>query len=267
MFKKITNAELKSELLEIQEKIDKLNTTSELKSILFDINSKIDKLNTRNDLDENDTNDKNNIHIDDELKLQLLNMGEKIDKLNNVLSSTLKNEIDYKYIINELSDRLEEMYECNLENMNKMYKHTDDLIKQEMSNINNTINTNNETLSKIFNNHINKAFSDYNEIIKIDIIDNNKVLIDKNEVLIDKNEILIDKNEMIKNKLEEYNKEINIMLKNIDEKIISIYFENELMKHQLVLEDEIRMTIQEVKNLGDIVNSAISQIDSIINKE
>ena len=43
-----------------------------------------------------------------------------------------------------------------------------------------------------------------------------------------------------------------------------MYFENEVIKHQLKLEDDIRNTIEEVNNLNNIIVCAISQIDKFI---
>jgi hypothetical protein len=273
MFKKITNAELKSELLEIQDKLNKLTNTNELKSELSEIQDKLNKLTSTNELKLELSEIQDKLNNTNELKLELSEIQNKIDKLSlntNIESNTSDTsdiselvskllkieenmeklnhslnlsidvlleemskfidckyenkivEIDYDYIINELSKKLNEMYKCNLENTNK---HIDKLFDNHIMSIKNTINIGNEIL--------------------IDDMKDNKMFID-----------LINKD----------NKNNNMMLKNIDEKIVSIYFENELIKHQLVLEDEIRSTIQEVKNLGDIITSAISQIDSVIKK-
>jgi translation elongation factor EF-G len=51
---------------------------------------------------------------------------------------------------------------------------------------------------------------------------------------------------------------------NVDKKLDSMYFENEVIKHQLKLEDDIRNTIEEVNNLNNIIVCAISQIDKFI---
>jgi hypothetical protein len=50
----------------------------------------------------------------------------------------------------------------------------------------------------------------------------------------------------------------------VDNKLDSIYFENEVIKHQLKIEDDIRNTIEEVNNLNNIIVSAISQIDNLL---
>ncbi len=52
----------------------------------------------------------------------------------------------------------------------------------------------------------------------------------------------------------------------MDKKLDSIYFENELIKHQLALEDEIRKLIDEVSNIHSIINNTISDLDAIIKK-
>ena len=50
----------------------------------------------------------------------------------------------------------------------------------------------------------------------------------------------------------------------MDKKLDSIYFENELIKHQLALEDEIRKLIDEVSNIHSIINNTINDLDIII---
>lgn len=52
----------------------------------------------------------------------------------------------------------------------------------------------------------------------------------------------------------------------MDKKLDSIYFENELIKHQLALEDEIRKLIDEVNNIHGIINNTINDLDIIIKK-
>jgi len=52
----------------------------------------------------------------------------------------------------------------------------------------------------------------------------------------------------------------------MDKKLDSIYFENELIKHQLALEDEIRKLIDEVSNIHSIINNTINDLDVIIKK-
>jgi hypothetical protein len=53
----------------------------------------------------------------------------------------------------------------------------------------------------------------------------------------------------------------------MDKKLDSIYFENELIKHQLSLEDEIRKLIDEVSNIHGVINNTISSLDVIIKKQ
>lgn len=49
----------------------------------------------------------------------------------------------------------------------------------------------------------------------------------------------------------------------LDGRLNSIYFENELIKHQLILEDDIRKTIDEVNVLSKMISETINQIDNI----
>jgi hypothetical protein len=59
---------------------------------------------------------------------------------------------------------------------------------------------------------------------------------------------------------------VDTKMNSVDTKIDSIYFENEIIKHQLKLEDEIRTAIGEVQSLSLIVTSAISQLDDLLKK-
>lgn len=50
------------------------------------------------------------------------------------------------------------------------------------------------------------------------------------------------------------------------EKLDSLFFENEIFKHQLSLEDDIRRYIQEIDDLSEIIAENVKIIDSLIDK-
>jgi hypothetical protein len=51
----------------------------------------------------------------------------------------------------------------------------------------------------------------------------------------------------------------------IDVKLNSIYFENEIIKHQLLLEDEIRKSIEEIGNINTCIDETVAKINKILN--
>ena len=71
---------------------------------------------------------------------------------------------------------------------------------------------------------------------------------------------LLDLNECLDKLTEESSNRFSV----VNMKLDSIYFENEVIKHQLKLEDDIRNAIEEVNNLNNIIACAISQIDKFI---
>ena len=50
----------------------------------------------------------------------------------------------------------------------------------------------------------------------------------------------------------------------IDIKLNSIYFENEIIKHQFLLEEQIRQSIEEISNINNSINDAIKTLDQLI---
>lgn len=50
----------------------------------------------------------------------------------------------------------------------------------------------------------------------------------------------------------------------IDVKLNSIYFENEIIKHQFLLEEQIRQSIEEISNINNSINDAIKKLDQLV---
>lgn len=64
------------------------------------------------------------------------------------------------------------------------------------------------------------------------------------------------------------NTKLQVLLKETSkntEKLDSLFFENEVFKHQLSLEDDIRRYIQEIDDLTDIITENVRIIDSLTN--
>jgi hypothetical protein len=53
-------------------------------------------------------------------------------------------------------------------------------------------------------------------------------------------------------------------LNNIDSSVNQIYFENQIIKHQLLLEDRIRESVNEIDDLAIKIKQSISKIDQLV---
>lgn len=60
--------------------------------------------------------------------------------------------------------------------------------------------------------------------------------------------------------------DLNQSFNTIDVKLNSIYFENEIIKHQLLLQDEIRQCILEIDTITLTINSILKKIDDLTSK-
>lgn len=73
-------------------------------------------------------------------------------------------------------------------------------------------------------------------------------------------ETIVDSDKLINTKLQVILKENN----RTAEKLDSLFFENEIFKHQLALEDDIRRYIQEIDDLSEIITENVKIIDSLV---
>ena len=71
------------------------------------------------------------------------------------------------------------------------------------------------------------------------------------------------KNEM-KNLKDEL-KNIHLQIELMTEKMGSLYFENEIFKHQLSLEDDIRKSMDEIDTITNIINDSVYEINVLLN--
>jgi len=72
------------------------------------------------------------------------------------------------------------------------------------------------------------------------------------------------KNEM-KNEMKNEIKNISLQIELMTEKMGSLYFENEIFKHQLSLEDDIRKSMDEIDTITNIINNSVYEIDILLN--
>lgn len=76
-----------------------------------------------------------------------------------------------------------------------------------------------------------------------------------------------EKNDFLNNMVESIN-DLNVTIdtnnKTTNSKLDGLFFENEILKHQLSLEDDIRRYIQEIDDLSESVNGNIKIIDEYL---
>ena len=77
---------------------------------------------------------------------------------------------------------------------------------------------------------------------------------------------LTNNNSQVIQTLESFENKINDKFNTINVKLNSIYFENEIIKNQLALQDEIRQSILEIDNITNSINQIVKKID-LINKQ
>lgn len=65
---------------------------------------------------------------------------------------------------------------------------------------------------------------------------------------------------------ENVEKIVNMKIENISQKLDSLYFDNEKIKHQLFLENELKKTMQDIDNLSITIHNTIELINYTIYK-
>ena len=190
-----------------------------------------------------------------------------IELLNKII--TVENKLDI------LNTRLDNKTCCDCKSREVIvYEELKDYLQFKLSEFNDQINNkliefnNKETLSIL-----NNIFEDY----KTQLIDNLQSIC---------NQLNNDKlnNNIIDEKLQQYNNQKNIKehhcnfskvdfdssfnktqdkLEILCGKLDMLYFENEIIKHQLSLQDEIRKYSDEIDNLSSIIEKTIIEIDEM----
>lgn len=167
---------------------------------------------------------------------KILELENKIDIIslkgseNNIVCCDCK--VNELIIYKEIKDYFEDKFRDILENIKQIEK---DKLNNVLETYKNEILTNFETI-----------------ISKLEVIKNNNNNNDKlYQSITDIHNLLTDNNIT-----ENYDK-ISNQLNTIVNKIDLLYYENEIIKHQLLLEEEIRKCEQEIDILSDIINKVI----------
>lgn len=151
----------------------------------------------------------------------------------------IKQDIHLKEIIfslNLFNDKLDKLNSKIIELNNKIDKNTEKLNDKIDNKIDSSIN---KLTDKLNNNLINYAHENENKNIEEYII-----------------------NEACKRINEKNKTEINENITIINDKLDILFFDNEIIKHQLLLEDEIRKYGDEINNLSLIINKTIKTIET-----
>jgi len=186
------------------------------------------------------------------------------DLLNSLLG--LQNKIDI-ITTNMNSKFVEGCCDCKSREV-FVYKELKDYIEDKFSQLTlgiidrlNSIDEINSSAQLNTQKICNEVFEKY----KTDIIDNLQTIITNISISNIQADVgvqskLVDLNACLDKLTEESSNRFSV----VNMKLDSIYFENEVIKHQLKLEDDIRNAIEEVNNLNNIIACAISQIDKFI---
>jgi len=192
---------------------------------------------------------------------RLVNLENKIDIVNTKIDSQ--------------SQLLQGCCDCKSREV-IVYKELKDYIEDKFSQLTLGIMDRLNSLEEI--NHsvqldTQKIYNEFFEKYKMDIMDNLQTMITNisiSNIPVNSNSEfcsnvgiqskLLDLNECLDKLTEESSNRFSV----VNMKLDSIYFENEVIKHQLKLEDDIRNAIEEVNNLNNIIACAISQIDKFI---
>lgn len=190
--------------------------------------------------------------------IDLLNKIEvienKIDTLNNRLYdiNNVKSCCDDCQTIEvEFSKEIKEYLETKMVDFNNQIKEVNqnNKISEKIINTNNVLITN-----------FNKMFEEY----KIEVV-NNLEKIFENLYNYNKKDIVASNQEYSKkmdiiNRISSFEYDITKKIVLLDSKVDNLYFDNEIIKHQLLLEEEIRKCTDEIDNLSLIIQKTISEL-------
>ena len=196
-----------------------------------------------------------------DLMSRLVNLENKIDIVNTKIDSQ--------------SQLLQGCCDCKSREV-IVYKELKDYIEDKFSQLTLGIMDRLNSLEEINHSvqlYTQKIYNEFFEKYKMDIMDNLQTMITNisiSNIPVNSNSEfcsnvgiqskLLDLNECLDKLTEESSNRFSV----VNMKLDSIYFENEVIKHQLKLEDDIRNAIEEVNNLNNIIACAISQIDKFI---
>jgi hypothetical protein len=192
--------------------------------------------------------------------LKMFNKVKNIDLLNKI--TAIENKLDILSTgLNNTISNIPGCCDCQNREMT-IYKEIKDYLENKITEFNiqiEELNKNNQINEKIINTNnmliveFNKMFQDYRN----EVIDNLQKIID-NLYNYNKANTSLSNNRYMQQM--DIISRINDLEKDIDNKISDLYFDNQIIKHQLLLEEEIRQCNDEITNLSLIIEKTISEL-------
>lgn len=234
MFRKVTNSDLLNHLVNLENKIDIVNTRINSQTLEGCCDCKTRETTIYKQLKD---------YLEDKFSEFSQGILEQL-RTNNYQQDLSKNNFQ-KDIVNTFNSTFDK-YKIDI--MNNLQTIITNLSISNIQGDSNESFCTNYILDQLRNELTSYRIDTENDIAKILIMyeNANKTIVEKLENVAGKSDI------------------IDTRINCVDTKVDSLYFENEIIKHQLKLEDEIRSAIDEVHSLSLIVTSAISQLDSLL---
>ena len=179
---------------------------------------------------------------------KILVIENKIDILNKRLGD---NNCDCQDIEVEFSKDIKEYFENKIVDFNNQIKEVNqnNKISEKIINTNNVLITN---FNKMFEEYQNEVVNNLQKIFDSLYNYNKKDIPASNQLYLKQMDII--------NKITNFQNDINIKITLLDSKVDNLYFDNEIIKHQLLLEEEIRKCSDEIDNLSLIIQKTISEL-------
>ena len=232
MFKKVSNIELMNNIKKLENKLDILNTNLDSQSLQGCCNCKTKEILVYKELR-------------DYLELKFTDLVDNLtDKLTDNLTDNLTIKLETKNKANEIekTDLVTNIHD------------TFDKYKLDIMNNLQTIITNlNFTLPVPVIEQLKDEIIKYKTDTEKDVC---KILTLFENV----NRSIDDKLGNLNNIIQTIGENTNGKFDVIDVKLNSIYFENEIIKHQFLLEEQIRQSIEEISNIKNSINDAIKKL-------
>jgi hypothetical protein len=231
MFKKVSNIDLMNNIKKLENKLDILNTNLDSQSLQGCCNCK-----TKEALVYKELRD----YLESKFADLVDNLTIKLDEKNK------ENKIENKELVTNIHDTFDK---CKLDIMDNLQTIITNL---SLSDKTNSVINSIPVIEQLKNEIIKYKTDTEQDVCKILTLFENV-----NRSIDDK---LVNLNNIIQSVGENTNGKFDV----IDVKLNSIYFENEIIKHQFLLEEQIRQSIEEISNINNSINDTIQKLDGLI---
>jgi hypothetical protein len=235
MFKKVSNIDLLNNIKKLENKMDILNTNLDSQSLQGCCNCKTKEVLVYKELR-------------DYLESKFTDLVDKLtDNLTIKIETKNKaNEIEKTELVTNIHDTFDKYKLDIMDNLQTIIK-----------NLNSTLPITNPSVSLPVIEQLKDEIIKYKTDTEKDVC---KILTLFENV----NRSIDDKLGNLNNVIQTIGENTNGKFDVIDVKLNSIYFENEIIKHQFLLEEQIRQSIEEINNINNSINDAIKKLDQLI---